>query len=94
VFFSDAKGIAGGIPAAYTRIEESFFNLCERMEQQKRIRLWEFVKPGWTYHAKGLWYILPGQQKPSLTLIGSPNFGKEYKFLLFRILILNTKIFD
>ncbi|KAH0950734.1 hypothetical protein HN011_002330 [Eciton burchellii] len=73
--FFNAKGIAGGIPAAYTRIEESFFNLCERMEQQSRIRLWEFVKPGWTYHAKGLWYILPGQQKPSLTLIGSPNFG-------------------
>ncbi|EZA62629.1 CDP-diacylglycerol--glycerol-3-phosphate 3-phosphatidyltransferase, mitochondrial isoform X2 [Ooceraea biroi] len=73
--FFNARGIAGGIPAAYTRIEESFFNLCERMAQQRRIRLWEFMKPGWTYHAKGLWYILPGQQKPSLTLIGSPNFG-------------------
>lgn len=51
------------------------------MNQQKRITLWEFIKPGWTYHAKGLWYTLPDQQKPSLTLIGSPNFGKQ-KFLL------------
>ncbi|XP_011642115.1 CDP-diacylglycerol--glycerol-3-phosphate 3-phosphatidyltransferase, mitochondrial [Pogonomyrmex barbatus] len=73
--FFNAKGIAGGIPAAYTRLEESFYNLCEKMKQQRRITLWEFVKPGWTYHAKGLWYTLPGQQKPSLTLIGSPNFG-------------------
>ncbi|XP_018366936.1 PREDICTED: CDP-diacylglycerol--glycerol-3-phosphate 3-phosphatidyltransferase, mitochondrial [Trachymyrmex cornetzi] len=73
--FLNAKGIAGGIPAAYTRIEESFYNLCERMNQQRRIKLWEFVKSGWTYHAKGLWYTLPDQQKPSLTLIGSPNFG-------------------
>ncbi|XP_012534215.1 CDP-diacylglycerol--glycerol-3-phosphate 3-phosphatidyltransferase, mitochondrial [Monomorium pharaonis] len=73
--FFNAKGIAGGIPAAYTKIEESFYNLCEKMNQQKRITLWEFIKPGWTYHAKGLWYTLPDQQKPSLTLIGSPNFG-------------------
>ncbi|XP_014477237.1 PREDICTED: CDP-diacylglycerol--glycerol-3-phosphate 3-phosphatidyltransferase, mitochondrial isoform X2 [Dinoponera quadriceps] len=73
--FFNAKGMAGGIPAAYTRIEESFYDLCERMNQQRRVTLWEFVKPGWTYHAKGLWYTLPGQRRPSLTLIGSPNFG-------------------
>lgn len=73
--FFNAKGIARGIPAAYTRIEESFYDLCEKMDQQNRITLWEFIKPGWTYHAKGLWYTLPDQQKPSLTLIGSPNFG-------------------
>ncbi|XP_076234399.1 phosphatidylglycerophosphate synthase 1 isoform X2 [Calliopsis andreniformis] len=73
-FFS-AKGIAGGIPAAYTKIEESFIKYCNKMGQQKRVTLWEFIRPGWTYHAKGLWYSLPGQEKPCLTLIGSPNFG-------------------
>ncbi|XP_050461494.1 CDP-diacylglycerol--glycerol-3-phosphate 3-phosphatidyltransferase, mitochondrial isoform X1 [Cataglyphis hispanica] len=73
--FFNAKGIAGGIPAAYTKIEESFYDLCEKMDQQSRITLWEFIKPGWTYHAKGLWYTLPDQRKPSLTLIGSSNFG-------------------
>lgn len=77
MFVPDAKGIAGGIPAAYTRIEESFYDLCERMDQQRRVTLWEYVKPGWTYHAKGLWYTLPGQRRPSLTLVGSPNFGKN-----------------
>ncbi|XP_033336225.2 phosphatidylglycerophosphate synthase 1 isoform X1 [Megalopta genalis] len=73
-FFS-AKGVAGGIPAAYTKIEESFIKRCTNMGQEDRIKLWEFIKPGWTYHAKGLWYSLPGQKTPSLTLIGSPNFG-------------------
>ncbi|KAK2576221.1 hypothetical protein KPH14_005590 [Odynerus spinipes] len=73
-FFS-AKGIAGGIPAAYTKIEESFYKTCERLGQQERVTLWEFIKSGWTYHAKGLWYFSPGQQKPCLTLVGSPNFG-------------------
>ncbi|OAD53141.1 CDP-diacylglycerol--glycerol-3-phosphate 3-phosphatidyltransferase, mitochondrial [Eufriesea mexicana] len=74
-FFS-AKGIAGGIPAAYTKIEESFMKYCNKLGQQNRITLLEFIKPGWTYHAKGLWYFLPHQEKPCLTLIGSPNFGK------------------
>ncbi|KOC69434.1 CDP-diacylglycerol--glycerol-3-phosphate 3-phosphatidyltransferase, mitochondrial [Habropoda laboriosa] len=73
-FFS-AKGVAGSIPAAYTKIEESFFKYCDNLGQQNRVTLWEFIKPGWTYHAKGLWYSLPDQEKPCLTLIGSPNFG-------------------
>ncbi|XP_043247951.1 CDP-diacylglycerol--glycerol-3-phosphate 3-phosphatidyltransferase, mitochondrial [Colletes gigas] len=73
--FFCANGIAGGVPAAYTKIEKSFIKHCNRMGQQKRVTLWEFIRPGWTYHAKGLWYSLPGQEKPCLTLIGSPNFG-------------------
>lgn len=73
-FFS-AKGVAGGIPAAYTKIEELFCKRCDKLGQQERVTLYEFVKPGWTYHAKGLWYSLPGQEKPCLTLVGSPNFG-------------------
>lgn len=73
---SAAKGIAGSIPAAYTKLEESFVKNCKKLGQQNRITLWEFIRPGWTYHAKGLWYFLPNQEKPCLTLIGSPNFGK------------------
>ncbi|XP_014215007.1 CDP-diacylglycerol--glycerol-3-phosphate 3-phosphatidyltransferase, mitochondrial [Copidosoma floridanum] len=73
--FFGARGIAGGIPAAYTKIEKSFFEFCEKRGQSDRIKLWEFSRPGWTYHAKGLWYSMPGQQKPSFTLVGSPNFG-------------------
>ncbi|XP_043523659.1 CDP-diacylglycerol--glycerol-3-phosphate 3-phosphatidyltransferase, mitochondrial isoform X1 [Frieseomelitta varia] len=73
--FFTAKGIANSIPAAYTKIEESFVKYCNKLGQQDRVILWEFIKPGWIYHAKGLWYSLPNQEKPCLTLIGSPNFG-------------------
>ncbi|XP_023287829.1 CDP-diacylglycerol--glycerol-3-phosphate 3-phosphatidyltransferase, mitochondrial isoform X2 [Orussus abietinus] len=73
--FFGAKGIAGGIPAAYTYIEDTFLKTCERLGQEERVTLWEFTRPGWTYHAKGLWYSHPGQRKPCLTLVGSPNFG-------------------
>lgn len=62
------------------------------MNQQRRITLWEFVKPGWTYHAKGLWYTLPDQQKPSLTLIGSPNFGKKKVILNFNLNVIAIMI--
>ena len=60
------------------------------MQQTEKITLWEFMRPGWTYHAKGLWYTLPNQQKPSLTLIGSPNFGN---FKLILLIESNTFIF-
>lgn len=47
------------------------------MGLQKRITLREYVRPGWTYHAKGLWYTLPNERKPTLTFIGSSNFGER-----------------
>ncbi|XP_066588149.1 CDP-diacylglycerol--glycerol-3-phosphate 3-phosphatidyltransferase, mitochondrial isoform X2 [Prorops nasuta] len=73
--FFKSKGIAGGIPAAYTKIEEGFYKMCENKKQGDRITLWEYAKAGWTYHAKGIWYKMPNQMKPSLTVIGSSNFG-------------------
>ena len=45
--------------------------------QENRIHLFEFEKPNWTYHAKGLWYYLPEQDLPAMTLIGSSNFGER-----------------
>ncbi|XP_074099108.1 phosphatidylglycerophosphate synthase 1 [Cotesia typhae] len=73
--FFEAKGVAGGIPAAYTLIEKSFYKSCERLGIDERINLREYVRSGWTYHVKGLWYTLPNHKKPSFTLIGSSNFG-------------------
>lgn len=45
--------------------------------QAERIHLFEYEKPDWTYHAKGLWYYLPDAELPSMTLIGSSNFGER-----------------
>uniref|UniRef100_A0A3B5PX50 CDP-diacylglycerol--glycerol-3-phosphate 3-phosphatidyltransferase n=1 Tax=Xiphophorus maculatus TaxID=8083 RepID=A0A3B5PX50_XIPMA len=73
--FFGAKGIAGAIPAAYIHIARQFYNRVRQLGQQERVHLHEYHRPQWTFHAKGLWYYLRGQDRPCLTLIGSPNFG-------------------
>ncbi|XP_032359080.1 CDP-diacylglycerol--glycerol-3-phosphate 3-phosphatidyltransferase, mitochondrial [Etheostoma spectabile] len=73
--FFGAKGVAGAIPAAYIHIARQFYNQVCRLGQQERVHLHEYHRSQWTFHAKGLWYYLQGQDRPCLTLIGSPNFG-------------------
>ncbi|XP_017041198.1 CDP-diacylglycerol--glycerol-3-phosphate 3-phosphatidyltransferase, mitochondrial [Drosophila ficusphila] len=75
--FQGAKGPAGGIPAAYSLIAKSFYESLVRRKQNHRVNFFEYEKPGWTYHAKGLWYYLPEARLPNLTLIGSSNFGER-----------------
>ncbi|XP_030376035.1 CDP-diacylglycerol--glycerol-3-phosphate 3-phosphatidyltransferase, mitochondrial [Scaptodrosophila lebanonensis] len=75
--FQGAKGPAGGIPAAYTLIAKTFYENLVRRKQDYRVNFFEYEKPGWTYHAKGLWYYLPNACLPNLTLIGSSNFGER-----------------
>ncbi|KAK6479724.1 CDP-diacylglycerol--glycerol-3-phosphate 3-phosphatidyltransferase [Huso huso] len=73
--FFGAKGVAGAIPAAYIHIARQFYSKVCRGGQQDRIRLHEYIRRDWTFHAKGLWYYFQGSERPCLTLIGSPNFG-------------------
>ncbi|XP_017779181.1 PREDICTED: CDP-diacylglycerol--glycerol-3-phosphate 3-phosphatidyltransferase, mitochondrial [Nicrophorus vespilloides] len=73
--FLGAKGMAGGIPDGYTVFARRFQRKLEAMGQGDRISLKEYVRDGWTYHAKGLWYYGPSADLPCLTLVGSPNFG-------------------
>ncbi|XP_029105924.1 CDP-diacylglycerol--glycerol-3-phosphate 3-phosphatidyltransferase, mitochondrial isoform X1 [Scleropages formosus] len=73
--FFGAKGLAGAIPAAYVHLARQFYSQVCRRGQQERVRLHEYQRRDWTFHAKGLWYYLHGKDRPCLTLIGSPNFG-------------------
>ncbi|XP_037611648.1 CDP-diacylglycerol--glycerol-3-phosphate 3-phosphatidyltransferase, mitochondrial [Sebastes umbrosus] len=73
--FFGARGIAGAIPAAYIHIARQFYNQVCHLGQEERVHLHEYHRSQWTFHAKGLWYYLQGQDRPCLTLIGSPNFG-------------------
>ncbi|XP_062270024.1 CDP-diacylglycerol--glycerol-3-phosphate 3-phosphatidyltransferase, mitochondrial [Platichthys flesus] len=73
--FFGAKGVAGAIPAAYVHIARQFYSRVCQLGQQERVHLHEYHRAQWTFHAKGLWYYLQGQNRPCLTLIGSPNFG-------------------
>ncbi|XP_072524096.1 CDP-diacylglycerol--glycerol-3-phosphate 3-phosphatidyltransferase, mitochondrial isoform X2 [Salminus brasiliensis] len=73
--FFGAKGVAGAIPEAYIHLAHQFYRQVCELGQQGRVHLHEYHRPDWTFHAKGLWYYLKGQDRPCLTLIGSPNFG-------------------
>ena len=73
------------LPAAYTHLSRQFLTAVSRAGLSKQITLKEWRKGtvntpgGWTYHAKGLWITLPGQQEagPSVTLVGSSNYTKR-----------------
>ncbi|KAF4532394.1 hypothetical protein B566_EDAN003846 [Ephemera danica] len=90
--FLGARGPAGGIPAAYTLLAHRFLTLLRHNSQGHRVSLWEYQLPGWTYHAKGLWYCLPEENLPSLTLVGSPNFGYRsvYRDLELQVALVTT----
>ncbi|XP_071948865.1 CDP-diacylglycerol--glycerol-3-phosphate 3-phosphatidyltransferase, mitochondrial-like isoform X2 [Antedon mediterranea] len=73
--FYKAKGFPGYIPDAYTFIARNFYNRMKKAGQLARVKLFEYHKDKWTFHAKGLWICINRQTLPSLVLIGSPNFG-------------------
>ena len=53
------------------------------------MRLFEYRRPGWTFHGKGLWYSTT-TSLPCLTMVGSPNFGyrSERRDLESQIVVL------
>lgn len=60
--FFGAKGVAGAIPAAYTHIARQFYEQVCRLGQRERIRLHEYHRAGWSFHAKGesILSVFPG----------------------------------
>ena len=85
--FLGAKFPAGGIPHAYTLIARNFWTEAQRKDGD-RVRLFEYRRPGWTFHGKGLWYSQTSL--PCLTMVGSPNFGyrSERRDLESQIVVL------
>lgn len=81
--FYGSKGISGMLPAAYTYLSRQFLNSVSRQGLDKHISVKEWRRGtvnepgGWTYHAKGIWVTLPGQENPSISLIGSSNYTKR-----------------
>lgn len=77
--FFGSKGISRHIPPAYTWLERKFWDAVQQRNKTDSIELLEWVKSGWTYHAKGLWWT-PARSAslgPTHTLIGSSNFGSR-----------------
>lgn len=81
--FFGSKGISGMLPAAYTLLSRRFLTAVSRegLSDQISVKEWRRgtvnTPGGWTYHAKGIWVTLPGEQNPSISLIGSSNYTKR-----------------
>ncbi|XP_015912988.2 CDP-diacylglycerol--glycerol-3-phosphate 3-phosphatidyltransferase, mitochondrial isoform X2 [Parasteatoda tepidariorum] len=90
--FYGASGVSGAIPMAYTHIAKTFFSKVLNYRQQNRIELREYERSDWTFHVKGLWYYKPDETLPSVTFIGSPNFGYRsvYKDLEAQVAIVTS----
>ncbi|CAG8824506.1 18069_t:CDS:2, partial [Racocetra persica] len=73
--FYHSKGISKYIPMAYTFLEYQFFNDIIRYGKSHLIKIEEYKRSNWTFHAKGLWCYMNRQKWPSLTIIGSSNYG-------------------
>jgi CDP-diacylglycerol--glycerol-3-phosphate 3-phosphatidyltransferase len=59
-------------------VEEKLFNEIAKRGQDKNINIYEYVRSGWTFHAKGIWMSYPHKpNSPSITIIGSANLGER-----------------
>ena len=81
--FYGSKGVSGMLPAAYTHLARRFLDTVSQVGLSDRIAVKEWRRGtvntpgGWTYHAKGIWITMPGEQNPSVTLVGSSNYTKR-----------------
>uniref|UniRef100_A0A9J2PJ82 CDP-diacylglycerol--glycerol-3-phosphate 3-phosphatidyltransferase n=1 Tax=Ascaris lumbricoides TaxID=6252 RepID=A0A9J2PJ82_ASCLU len=67
--FYNGSGLSGYVPSLYVVVSELFFRTM-----RSEVRMFEYTRPGWTYHAKGLW-IESSKSPLSATLVGSSNYG-------------------
>jgi len=74
--FHGAKGLRGHIPSLYLLALESFWRHVQHTDRGSTVSLWEWLRPGWTFHAKGLWFA-PDGGPVTISAVGSPNWGER-----------------
>ena len=73
--FLGAAGFSGYVPSMYICLVKKFYEILLDSKRESAVQLWEYTRPNWTYHAKGLWFYEDPNSLPTLTMIGSPNYG-------------------
>jgi CDP-diacylglycerol--glycerol-3-phosphate 3-phosphatidyltransferase len=74
--FYGATGVSGSIPALYVYLSMIFYQKIQSIG--KAISLFEYTRPGWTFHAKGTWIEPTKDNSWAATIVGSSNYGKLY----------------
>ncbi|KFA63110.1 hypothetical protein S40285_05888 [Stachybotrys chlorohalonatus IBT 40285] len=79
--FYKSKGVSGLLPDAYVLLARRFLRAVDAGGAHIALKEWRcgtVNQPGgWTYHAKGLWVTMPGDEHPALSVIGSSNYTKR-----------------
>lgn len=82
--FYKSPGVSGLLPDAYTLLAKRFVHAAHHGGRRADITLKEWrhgvvgQPGGWTYHAKGLWVAMPGDEgRPAMSVIGSSNYTKR-----------------
>ena len=90
--FRGAAGVAGLVPYAYSLLErESLESLRAGRRGAADVRLLEYARPGWEWHAKGLWFERGGGG-PFAAVVGSSNYGSRSAFRDLELqLLLETR---
>lgn len=55
--FYGSSGISGRIPDGYTILEKRFWKGVKQVGKEGLVDLREWERQGWTYHAKGNWFL-------------------------------------
>lgn len=73
--FFFGKGLLPCIPMMYCLLLKQFYDLCEKMKPHGSLQISEWFVDGWTYHGKGMWWVKKGEAFPTVTNVGSSNYG-------------------
>lgn len=78
--FYQSNGISGALPTAYSRIAWDFVRRVSAGGWADRVKVAEYEREAWTFHAKGAW-VSPAegvdQGLPCVVFVGSPNLGRR-----------------
>ncbi|ODV85664.1 hypothetical protein CANARDRAFT_219986 [[Candida] arabinofermentans NRRL YB-2248] len=95
--FYRSKGISKHLPTAYLNNSRIFINDLNKVQNSHNVELLEWSNgivntvDGWSYHAKGIWFKLPNEKQPSITIVGSSNYtNRSYNLDLESNVILLT----
>jgi CDP-diacylglycerol--glycerol-3-phosphate 3-phosphatidyltransferase len=66
--WGDAKGVTAQVPLLYNEV----IRKCMRKWRNTNVQLREFIKPNWSFHAKGWW---ASSGKGVVTVLGSSNYN-------------------
>ncbi|KAL4067840.1 hypothetical protein V8B97DRAFT_1866233 [Scleroderma yunnanense] len=83
--FYGSPGLSGLIPEGYTLLEQRFMRAVRNAGRDagssknpsNTVRLSEWAREGWTYHAKGIWLSPSIGSPPILSLFGSTNLNSR-----------------